>query len=426
MTRRVGATLLLILLVASTAGAEETWTLSRCEEAALARSHRIEAARSREEAARAGVDEARAGRRPTLFTEWRYRYESEVAEIPVPGQEALSFGDEHTAEGRIAVELPLWTGGRLSAAQRARQARLDAARQNTAADSLSVLHRVRATFYGALGTRERARVAEVAVGRLARHLARVEDALAVGTASEEERVEALARLRAAEQELLAARSEAETAEWALGELLGRPHERIRPDGGLDRSLIDDTAPLDGAWKERPELQALLASRRGRLEEADAARREGWPQVHAELGMHVGRPGVDPVANDWMDWASAGVGLRWELFDAGEKDARRRRARAEARALEHDARAVERGLAGAFEDAGARLDSAAAQQEKALERVELEQRHLELVRGRYDEGMATQTEVLDAQDDLTAAEADLAAARARVRLAEVDLLYVASR
>jgi outer membrane protein len=402
--------------------------LETCVAQASANSDLIYAARFRQEAAEARAGGAQASRWPTLSTVGSYDYASEVTsfDVPIgPTPRTIEFGDGNTWRFGVGVDVPLYTGGSLGANAHAERAGAGAAEYDVAADSLSVVRGTRAAFYRALASGARLDAARVAVRRLERHLERVNQSIDVGAASEEERVQITARLREAEQRMLAVEMEKVTDELALGTAIGRPGVRVTPRGDLDASLMAGP-PAGDTFESRPELWALAMRRRESDERARAAWGSLLPSVVASAYMNYGRPGVDPVENDWMSWASARVSLSWTLFDAGARSKRTEAARASARAIDATRSDLHRRLEGAFTAAQVRLDYAQRQAGKAVERLDAERRRLELVTGRRDQGMATETELLDAHDDLADAEASEVSARAAVRLAESELLYAAGR
>jgi outer membrane protein TolC len=415
------------------ARADEPIDLEHAIAEAVAASHALRAARSQEDAALARSGEAAASRWPVATAQLSYDYATKVnrIELPAPPGQAIEFGDGHVALGSVGVELPLYTGGTLSARAGAAEARARAAAYDVASDSLDVVHETRVVFYRALGAEAAARTAALAVQRLQRHGEELQSRLRLGAASREGVVEALARLRAAEQQELAARAERDVARLELGRLVGRPGEPLVPGGDLSASLLGGVAPagpdmLDGLDAGgRPELAAAASLREGADLEARAYRGAYLPTVTAGARVLYGRPGVEIVQNDWMSWETAGVRLSWPLWD-GTRKRRVERAKAESDALQERQDDLRRLLDHALGVARARVAAAREQAAKADERVALERERFDLVNGRYQKGMARESELLDAHDDLAEAEANTTSVRAALRLAEADLLHAVSR
>jgi len=415
-----------------TAQPELSWTLERCEREALSSSPRLAEAAARREGAAAAAAAARARRWPVLALQGGYSYVSEVmrlrlAEILSPGAPEIELGRNHAVDLQLSAEAPLFTGGALAGEIRAREAAGRAAHHEVRAESLAVLHDVRQAYFGALGAVARQQVEAVATERLRRHIEELDAAIEIGTGTPESRLQAFSRLRRAEQRAIAAEGETRAARLVLGHALGRAGSEVHPAGDLSRSLLpaDSTArapAIDAA--ARPELAALSALADRSRAATQAARADCFPSLVARAALHEGRPGVDPVADEWMSYATAGLVLRWSLWEWGARNRRLESARAEERAVAHRRTAALDGYVQALSIARAQWEAAQAQEAKAGERVALERQRRELVTGRYRDGAASESERLDAEDDLAQAESEWAAARARVRLAEADLLQFA--
>jgi outer membrane protein TolC len=405
--------------------------LDECLRAAVAASSELRGSGERWLAAVARADRAHANRLPVVSAQSSYRYASEFSsfEVPLPPPlpaRAIEFGDHHQVEMFLGVDAPLFTGGSLSGAARAEAAEVRASRFDLAADSLRLVRDVRATFFDALDAEARADAAEIARRRLERHLEELTREIAIGSGTEEARLSTEARLQEVEQRLIVARERAEVTYLVLGRRIGTAGFSVAPRGDLQRSLLEGAEPAAGQVGGRPEL-AALASRSERSErQADAARGALWPSLTAGARLNYGRPGVEPIENEWMAWTSASLRISWTLWDWGGRKREADAARAAARAIAAERETVRRDLEGAWSAARAHLSAARARLDSAEKRLALERRRLDLVAGRYRTGSARESELLDVHDDLEDAEVSVVAARAAVRLAEVELLHVVGR
>ncbi|MFH1144005.1 MAG: TolC family protein [Candidatus Eisenbacteria bacterium] len=412
--------------------AKPGWSLARCVEEGLRRSPRLAETAARRDGAEAAAAAARAGRWPTFGMRGNYAYVSEtmslrLGEMVASGLPEIQLGQNHSYDLQLAAEAPLFTGGALTGEIRSREAARWATDHELRADSLAVLHDIRQAYFGALGSAAREQAAQVAEERLRRHIGELEAAIEIGAATGEARIQALARLLQAEQRRIVARGDARTARLILGRWVGQSGVEIDPAGDLSASLLPPgTTPQAMAADVtlRPELAMLSARADQTRAQAAGARAAYFPSLVAQAALHEGRPGVDPIADEWTTYATAGLVLRWSLWEWGERDQRVESARAHVRAIEHQRAEVLDELAQALAVARVQWEAAVDQEAKATERLTLEQQRLHLVAGRYREGAATESERLDAEDDLAAAEIQLAEVRARVRLAEVEILRFA--
>ena len=76
------------------------------------------------------------------------------------------------------------------------------------------------------------------------------------------------------------------------------------------------ALLAALRRERPELRVMDARLDAVDREARAAGGSLLPSLEAQAGWHYGRPGVDALTNEWMDYGTVALNLRWILFDFG--------------------------------------------------------------------------------------------------------------
>jgi OMF family outer membrane factor len=357
-------------------------------------------------------------------------YQSEVNQfdLPAPISRTIRFGDNESYGLLADLEIPLYTGGRLAAQERAQRDEARASDFDLAADSLRVIQQVRASFYRALGAQAEVDAANLAVQRLRRHLEELTQQVHAGAASTEARLQVEARLRGAEQKLLNAQEQRSVRRLQLGRALGFPERAVVPAGQLAESLLfDGEDPSDTTSVEaRPELHALSSRQSANRQASRAAKGSLLPSLNATAQFHYARPGVRVIDNEWMDWTTVGLRLQWTLFDKGGRSARVEQHAAMARALSHRHEELQRELSSALEVSRAQVKAQREQVAKAQQRAELESQRLELVQGRYQQGLGTETEFLDAQDDLSDAEIAVAAQRSRLRLAEVNLLYAVAR
>lgn len=433
MRQMVGGLAVATMLIAGGALADPApaaWDLQRCLSAAELVSPTLAAERARADAAASALETARAALYPSLGVTGDYSYVTETMKMSIPSllsQSAyeLKFGDGHNADLMLGLQVPLYEGGSLRARRDAAGARLHAQRFVAQADSLDLRLQVRHAFFAALGADAAARAAHRGEARLQRRLEEVRSDREAGAANEEAEVLTRVRLTRQQQNAVLADGQVAQLRLALGRLVGRPDEQIRPDAALDVPLLAPDAAIV-PWTERPALKALDARITAGRKDVRAAAGSYLPAIDLQGGWHYGRPGVDAITNDWMDYGTVAVGLRWTLLDFGRRDGQVSGLRAGNRALEYEREDVDRALRTRLAAARVRHEAAATAEQHATERLDLQKRYLELVASRLDEGFATQREYLDAQDDLTLAEIDLATVRASLRGAEAELLAALGR
>jgi outer membrane protein TolC len=198
---------------------------------------------------------------------------------------------------------------------------------------------------------------------------------------------------------------ADAARQSLNAILGRPVdaplERLADeDLGLDLAIPLDSA-LVRAGVDRAELAQArggVRAARGQLSLANA----GYlPSVVGVLDWGIQGETYRFTKND--DYLVASLVLQWNLFDGGQREARRQQARAEverARTAQEDAaELIALDVRTAWEAARVARESMAS----ARDRVTAARRTFELVSKRHANGAASFLELLDARTSFTSAE-----------------------
>lgn len=170
--------------------------------AALARSPAIEAARARADAGAAQVDAARAERAPQAVIEGQVG----VGRLNPEGYFGLTADNVTPRQARATVELPIFTGGRVSAAVAAAQGGADAAQLNLRMTALELRVRVVAAYSDAVAGTAMIRRYEQLVTALEEMVRGANLRFQTGGATSTEVAQAQARLAEAQAGLAAARS----------------------------------------------------------------------------------------------------------------------------------------------------------------------------------------------------------------------------
>jgi outer membrane protein len=397
--------------------ADATAVLALDEAVAIALANRpsLRAARGAAEAAEAGARVARGALLPQLGVDARYQATRDIG----PGGTPDTTTD--AASGGISADLLLWDFGRTAGRWRAARSSAAAAGEDAQASARDVALEVRLAYFGALARAALEDVARETLANDERHLRDTEEMVRTGTRAPID----LARLRTevatARAALVRAANDTATARTRLAVAMGVPSgsafSLVAP--GLAALAGEDGGPdalHAEAVRARPELAALRASLEAQRQVATAASRWLLPSLHAVASASTS----GPVPLDPSYGASAGVTLRWDLFDGlaspAQAEAERARldvARARLGDLEHQVFEEVANAAGAV--ATARAELPAAEEAFAAARD-----LLGLAEARYREGVGNSLELADAQLELATAAAgrvrvryDLASARAQL-------------
>jgi outer membrane protein TolC len=219
------------------------------------------------------------------------------------------------------------------------------------------------------------------------------------------------------------------AQAAYNRRLGQPLDRV-PE--LDERLVDGASdptarPLaslvEAALANRDELGALAAQAAAFDAQARAERGRSLPQ----LALTAAYDHLETTVLDREQFASAGIGLRWTLFDGGQT-----RARAAALRRQGDAARLRRDdlrtqLELQVREAWLGVGEADARRAAAGAAVAQADENLRISRELYGAGLVTHTQVLDAialritaVNDRDDAEYDAGLARLRLQWAVGEL------
>lgn len=395
--RHILLTAILVVPPAQGETLEDAWRLATERDAGLA------AVRSRTEAGRAGEQAARAERWPKLTIDGSYqRFDDAPAfSFPVGGNTFVSpelvSGDDFLM-GRARVEVPLFTGGRVtagidSATQAARGAGLD---QESYEQDLRL--QVATAYVDVLRARRALRAAEATVASLTAHVNDVAVMVESEAVARNDLLAARVTLADAEQVRLRAENRHAMALAAYNRLLGEPLDRV-PE--LAELPADTAAPLpaesvdalvERARASRRELAGLEARSLALAGQARSENASRWPQV----GLMADYQHLENQVLDDEDFALLGVGFSWTLFDAGRIKERANALQSASRAVARDRDDLQSRVALEVRQAWLDVREAAARVPLTREAVEQSEENLRVGRELYGVGLATNTVVLDAE------------------------------
>ncbi|MBU1983725.1 TolC family protein, partial [bacterium] len=340
--RLIRLTVIVTALVAAfgdSPAAQETWTLEKCVAEALRNSHTLAVSRETVTGAAAGARASQAVRWPMLGVSGAYSYTSETQQLnialPIPGLQmpSVKFGDGNIYDLAVTARAPLFAGGTVLERGRADAAARRSTEHGYAFDSLTALHEIRRAYFETLGAEACAAAARQAVTRINRHVEEIAQAITVGWQSEENRLAATAALRQMESAMIQADLAAQTARLQMGVRVGRPGDEIAPHGDLEFDLMDEKTLEQQEIETRAEMMSLFE----RIEQSRhlmrATRGSFLPSLAASASYHYGKPGVDIVQNEWMDYYVIGVSASWTLWDWNARRYQVQQTRASVHALE---------------------------------------------------------------------------------------------
>ena len=406
-------------------------TLADAIERALQASHRVGEAQARQEGADAAVASRKAADRPTLSAIAGYTRTNHVDEFGIPALGAaparIIYPDiPDNWRSRLDLQWPVYTFGRVEAAERAARAEAAAAGRDIAATKADVRLDAARAFWAYATAIESVRVVEEAVALVDAHLRDVNNMRDVGLLAPNDVLSAEARRSRQQVQLIEARNMRDVAEADLRRVTGLlPGAAIAIDAALEPAP-GDIEPFErlvaDAHANRPDRQAIETRVAG-ISERQAAVAAGLrPTIALVAGVDYARPNarIFPRVGTWKDSWDVGLNVAWPLWDGGRVKAEVAEVAASRRALSE--RLAEFDTVLDFEVRQRRLDleSARASIRAATDEVASAAEARRVVSERFKAGLVSSTEVLDAQQALLAAQFDRTRALASARLSEARL------
>lgn len=389
--------------------AQSVLTLDEIHNAARANAEELAIGRLGVEKSDHGVRIARAQRLPRLDLGASYTHVSETAhiEFAIPGllSRTIAFGDGNIAEAALTASVPLFTGFRLQAAQTAQEIQYQIAVTELRGTDVSLHNRITAGYLKALQALRSRAIYDGQIGYLTAQLAVMKSLEAHGQVLPYDTLLLSTRLSALRVERATAASQYRNNLLQLADIagIGTPFE-IREDlPDLSPLPVTDITALERAAEERrPDITALrhlitASEERERIERAGLL-----PTVSAFASLRYGRPGVDQISNEWMDYYTAGISMQWNLWSWGGDRARiaqQEIARDETRLrLSRLTRQIHTRIQIVRNDLTILHETLSL----LAEQVRQEAAKRDLLHARFRNGLATATEVVDAETAHTTA------------------------
>lgn len=395
-TRRSFATgvMVLVTVVGRAETLEDAWDMAAASDAGLA------AMRDRAEAGRAGELAARAERWPRVTLDGSYQRIDDAPAFSFPVGTATFtspelVGGNDFVTGRARLEVPIFTGGRISAgiAAAGELARSEGLAEESYAQDLRLS--VATAYVDVLRSERALRAAESTVASLKAHASDVAVMVEREAVPRVDLLAARVTLADAEQGRVRAASRLSAALAAYNRLLGQPLDRAAglsepADASLASVPVDDL--VERAMAGRRELAGYEARSLALAEQARGENAGRWPQV----GIIADYQHLENQVLDDEDFGLVGVGVTWTLFDGGRIRQRASALRSASRAAARERDDLKSRIGLQVREAWLDLNEAAARVPLTLEAVEQAEENLRVGRELYGVGLATSTVVLDAE------------------------------
>jgi outer membrane protein len=366
---------------------------------------------ARQEALEETPEQARAAGRPTV----------EVGA-------AVQAGEGERGDLTVSSRVPLWTGGRVTAAIRTAEAQVVAGQAQLREREAAVLEAVVLAYTEILFAQEAQRIAEIGIERLDRQVEEAQVRFDTGQATLTDVAQLQAQRAGVAGSLADAQAALERARADYLAVVGKEPGVLTPGSAPLLSLPPDLVSARGvAEADNPRLlerRAVLAAAQARIA---GARAQGAPNV--DLLATGGQSAVfgDRLISSQSDrFGTVGVSFTVPIITGGLVSSRVREAQANFRAEDFAVEAARREAIRLTDTAWASLRGAQLRLEAGRQALEAANTALSGVRAEYELGLRDTLDLLFAEQSLRAAELDVARSRSDVVLAEARLLRAVGR
>lgn len=416
--KNYAATLGMILGAVWGATAAEPWTLEETIRYALDHSPDTRLAAHRIAAAQAGLNQARAAFSPQVQFQSSYTRTDNPMMVfgSILNQRSFSSSldfndvpDIDDANVKGLATLPLYAGGRNTAARDAAKAGTQAARQNAEAVRNALAFEVARAFHTVLKSREFMLATEAGVRAFETNLATAQKRFHASTLLKSDILDVEVRLAQAREDNARARNANELATRALRNLLGIEQGEF----AVASSAPDIAVPESSDFTRRPELSASYHRQRAAEAEVRRATSGYKPRVSA-----FGSVDYDYGTRTEGDGSSytGGVLLQWDLWDGLLTKAKRDEAKANLASTREEDRKLRLALDWELEQARIALREANERLAVTEKIVGQAGESVQLTRARFEQGMAVPTQLIDAETALISARVRRAEAESDRRIA----------
>ena len=317
-----------------------------------------------------------------------------------------TFQEEQFWRANVQATWPVFTGGKVAAANGAAEARVDAAKAEKRMTGNALVTELVRRYYG-LRLAESARDVRADVLRgIDEHLREATRLEEEGMISRAERLHASVAQADADRELKRAQQDVEIARAGLANILSLP-EAGDPSSPLVIAVALD--PLDrfeqSAQQVHPAFDVLAAQRSLAGQALKAEQGQYLPDVYLFGMRELHEGGLTILDPKW----AVGVGVSWKLFDGFERSHKVAAARLQQQRVEDVEHRARLDVATLVEKQYRELTKAREQFDALEAALDLGRENLRVRTRAFEEGLATSLDVVDARLSLSRVELERLAA-----------------
>jgi outer membrane protein len=371
-------------------------TMEDAWKAALSSNHQIQASQRNTISSQLSLEAAKSARIPSLTLESGYTVLNNAPAAVISGAaiKDLPTGEDKYLSYKAMINMPIYTGGRISEGIFSAASGLNSAKQDEIKTIFDIKMRVSEAYVSVLRSKHLVEVTGNNVASLSAHTRDVTHFYEQGMITKNDLLASQVALADARQRSIQAMNNLNLSYAAYNRLLGRPLDNsvVIDDLSVEPATLDLNDLTSRALSKRPELISLSEQSSALQHQAAGLRSAIWPQIAVSGGYSYTQNKYQMYEDVW----SATIGLKWDIFDGGI-------ARNNANAVLQKAEALNSIRSDATSIISLQVRQACLDIEETQKRIPVtrdalaqSEENLRVARDRYREGVGTNTEVLDAE------------------------------
>jgi len=384
------------------------------------------------------VNQAWASQLASFDFSGSYKHQSTVPEMQFPtislpfGAQPVSLfpggkiklGVLDTYDFRINASQPLFTGFRLRNRRLAAEAGVNGKVYEMRKNKVELVYKVQAAYANVLKAQKFIQIANTTRDQVQTHLRDVENYVEQGMARKDELLRVRVKHSEAELTILQAQNAFDLAFAALESLLG---EKLPANSTFEEmkaagmSSLDIEASYQQALGQRAEVQSIRYVKKAAVIGKKIAKGSWLPSLAAFGSYGYGKPGLNFIKNEWMDYWIVGAGVEWNVWNWGKSRSQVQQAELKSISVSEAERQLQLAIRLDVTQACLQIDEAAKRFKMTTELEQQAGETYQVVENSYKQGQVTNSEYLDAQLDLTRAQLQKAQAEIDYALAEANWL-----
>ena len=343
-------------------------------------------------------------------------YTNEIAKfdlpfiVTVPGRpNQVELGGHDRTEFFIGLRQPIFTGFRLGTQVELAKTALETEEARLAFLNQQTAYQVHLLFYQAQSLKKERQIQEASVARLEVQLEQARSLFKAAQAMAYDTLQVYNQALQLEIQLDQNQRDQRLVDLQMARLLDLPEVRPIAEADLSKpsafqSRLDSLKQV--AVQRRPELSSVHLGQHSAQLSRKLAQSAYFPDIGAEARYYYAKPGLNQVANQWMDYGIIGVNLQWNLWRWQQDRRRVEAAEVEYDRLTLEERELRRSIDYEVERSWENATFAAKQIQLAERLLAQQQERYRIISVQQRAGVATTNDVIVAESDLTQAELQL--------------------